>query len=143
MSRSKSNTSVGISTILLVFVIISLVSFATLTVVTANSDNSLSKKIETRQTAYYNACNQAENELASLDQFLIAQYENSSSEDMYFLSTESTYTYTLPISEMQSLFIQVEVLYPVSSDGPFYELTNYEVITTGDYEYDEHLSVIQ
>ena len=46
-------SSFGFSSILLIFVMICIVTFATLTLVTANSDYKLSKKVAAKSTSYY------------------------------------------------------------------------------------------
>ena len=59
--------NIGSASILLVFVILCLVSFAVLSIVSANADSKLSARVLERTTAYYAACNQAEEQIASLD----------------------------------------------------------------------------
>ena len=52
--------NIGSASILLVFVILCLVSFAVLSIVSANADSRLSTRVLERTTAYYDACNQAD-----------------------------------------------------------------------------------
>ena len=59
--------NIGSASILLVFVILCLVSFAVLSIVSANADSKLSARVLERTTAYYAACNQAEQSLAGMD----------------------------------------------------------------------------
>ena len=55
--------NIGLSSILLIFVVLCLVSFSILSIVSANADKKLSLKVLNRSIAYYNACNEAETTL--------------------------------------------------------------------------------
>ena len=112
--------NIGSSSILLVFVILCLVSFAVLSIVSANADSKLSARVLERTTAYYTACNQAEQSLAGMDNTLRRVYETSDSEDAYYASVGHGKSYVIPISDLQSLQVTIEVLYPASADDTFY-----------------------
>ena len=60
------SSGIGSSSILVIFVILCLVSFATLSIVSANADYKLSKKVLDRTTAYYEAEGQAHRHLPPL-----------------------------------------------------------------------------
>ena len=67
--------NIGLSSILLIFVVLCLVSFSILSIVSANADKKLSLKVLNRSIAYYNACNEAETTLRDgRYQFLSCQY---------------------------------------------------------------------
>ena len=68
--KKQFGMNIGSASILLVFVILCLVSFAVLSTVSANADSKLSTRVLERTTAYYNACNQAEPSLAGMDKTL-------------------------------------------------------------------------
>ena len=59
--------NIGMSSILLIFVVLCLISFSILSIASANADKKLSQKILNRSIAYYNACNQAEETLKNID----------------------------------------------------------------------------
>ena len=63
-------TGTGSASILVIFVILCLVSFAALSIVSANADYKLSTKVLNRTTAYYEAVGKAQSLLAQLDQTL-------------------------------------------------------------------------
>ena len=89
MSFQKKNgpefhVNVGSSSILLIFVILCLISFATLSIVSANADAKLSRRVVERTTAYNQACNPAQEDIASIDSTLAAVYANSFDEEEYF-----------------------------------------------------------
>lgn len=137
------STGIGASTILIIFVILCLVSFAALSIVTANADYKLSQKVLNRNTSYYQACNEAEASLAQLDQTLVDAYKNSSNETEYFEQTGHTKNYSIPLSDLQTLEITVSINYPTSSDETFYHISSWQVVTTENLEYDNTLNIMQ
>lgn len=81
--------NIGSASILLVFVILCLVSFAVLSIVSANADSKLSARVLERTTAYYAACNQAEQSLAGMDKTLQRMYASSDSRRSLFCGGRS------------------------------------------------------
>mgnify|MGYP000498952913 FL=1 len=99
-SRKKQfGMNIGSASILLVFVILCLVSFAVLSIVSANADSKLSARVLERTTAYYAACNQAEQSLAGMDKTLQRMYASSDSEEAYFVAVGHGKSYVIPISD--------------------------------------------
>ena len=132
-SRKKQfGMKIGSASILLVFVILCLVSFAVLSIVSANADSKLSARVLERTTAYYAACNQAEQSLAGMDNTLRRVYEASDSEDAYYDSVGHGKSYVIPISDLQSLQVTIEILYPLSADNTFYRITAWQVLNTDE-----------
>ena len=128
--------NVGSSSILLIFVILCLVAFATLSIISANADATLSQKVADRTLAYYNTSNQAQRSLAAIDKTLAHVYAISDSESSYFESVGYEKSYLLPITDLQSLSVTLMFLYPQDEFGPFYQITSWQVITTGQLEYE-------
>ena len=116
-SRKKQfGMNIGSASILLVFVILCLVSFAVLSIVSANADSKLSARVLERTTAYYAACNQAEEQIASLD---------AAGELKHM--TESL-SFQVQISDRQALFVELS---PDGTDG--YVISAWQTINTGDW----------
>ncbi len=134
--------NVGTSSILLIFVTLCLVSFATLSLVSANADRKLSTKVADRTVAYYNACNKAEESIAGIDATLRQVYSQVEGPEEYFTQVGHSKTYAIPISELQTLNVHLSILYPDNSSGSFYEITTWKIITTGALDYDDKLPVI-
>lgn len=130
--KKQFGMNIGSASILLVFVILCLVSFAVLSIVSANADSKLSARVLERTTAYYTACNQAEESLAGLDKTLTKVYQNTDSEEAYFSSVGHNKSYVIPISDLQSLQVTVEILYPVSTQDTFYRITSWQVFNTDE-----------
>ena len=122
--------NIGSASILLVFVILCLVSFAVLSIVSANADNKLSARVLERTSAYYAACNQAEQSLAGMDNTLRCIYASSDSEDAYFASVGHGKSYVIPISDLQSLQVTIDILYPQTDDDSFYRITAWQILNT-------------
>lgn len=143
--KAKDTTfpiNIGSSSILLVFVVLCLVAFATLSIVSANADAKLSAKIAERSQAYYQAQNQAVLCLGALDHSLAEAYEASTSTEEYFTMVGQEKTYHFPLSDMQSLSIKVNIIYPENPGDTFYEITSWQVITTSNVEYENSMIII-
>lgn len=121
--------NIGSASILLIFVILSLISFAMLSIVSANADNKLTQKILERTSAYYDACNNAEAALAGVDSTLQSIYASTTDADAYFQNVGHNKSYVIPISDLQTLQVTIEILYPEEADDTFYRITNWQVIT--------------
>lgn len=122
----------GTSSILLVFVVLCLVSFATLSIVSANADYILSKKIAERTISYYNACNASELTLSEIN-------VSSDSSNLAY-SGDTTQKYTYPIQDNQWLYMELEK----ASNGYDFLIRKYIVCTdTSSMEYNETLPVMK
>lgn len=131
MNKKKQffGMNIGSASMLLIFVILCMVSFAALTIISANADRRLSRRIADRTTAYYDACNSAQESLAGIDQVLSRQYSASAGREEYFLAVGHNKSYAIPISDTQTLLVEIEILYPEQADGTFYKITSWKVIT--------------
>ncbi len=130
--RLSFGPNIGSSSILIIFVVLCLISFATLSIVSANADRKLSRKILNRTTAYYNACNEAEKALASIDDTLSDIYATATDAEEYFATVGHSKSYTIPISDLQTLQVTIEILYPESAYDTFYRVTSWQVLATGE-----------
>lgn len=138
-SKRKTNITpfslnIGSSSTLMIFVILCLICLAVLTFVSASSDNKLSRKVLDRTTAYYNACNEAEKALAGVDHTLASIYMDSRDADAYFNTVGHNKSYIIAISELQTLQVTIEILYPESDEDTFYRITSWQVLNTGEIE---------
>ena len=124
--------NIGSASILLIFVLLCLISFAALSIVSANADSKLTAKVLERTNAYYEACNEAETSLAEIDKTLIRVYLESESADDYFASVGHSKSFNIAISELQTLVVQIEILYPTRDEDTFYRITKWQVVTDED-----------
>lgn len=132
--KSSAGLNVGSSSILLIFVILCLVSFATLSIISANADSRLTRKVLNRTTAYYDACNKAEEALAGIDLTLTGIYLSSDTAEEYFSAVGHTKSYAIVISDIQTLQVNIEILYPEADEDTFYRITSWQVINTGEIQ---------
>lgn len=137
------STGIGSSSILVIFVILCLISFATLSIVSANADYKLSSKVLDRTTAYYEAEGKAESMLAQLDLTLSEIYKASGSEDAYFQTVGHGKSFVIPISDRQALEVTVTILYPHADEDHFYRIDAFQVISTEEFNYDTTLDVMK
>ena len=119
MNKEKKSVpflSIGSSSLLVVFLVLCLVIFAMLTLTGTQSDYRFSRQLADRRTAYYAACNQAEEQIASLD---------AAGELKHM--TESL-SFQVQISDRQALFVELS---PDGTDG--YVISAWQTISTGDW----------
>ena len=135
--------NIGLSSILLIFVALCLVSFSVLSIVSANADKKLSQKVLMRSLNYYEACNQAEEMLCDVDGILHQAYSSSNNAESYRSLTASiSRYYAYPISDSQELQITLDFPYPDTSNSALYRILSWKVVTTQEMQYDEQLHVI-
>ena len=149
MKRKKGETitPIGFSSILIVFVMLALVTFTVLSVITANADYKLSKKVAQKTTSYYTANNNAEILLNDIDERLHTLYQKSASADDYFAMVPSaladltqvgiqedtasvlTASYSCDISDTQEIDVRLEICYPTDDADGFYKILSWQTNT--------------
>lgn len=135
--------NVGSSSLLMIFVVLCLVSFATLSIASAYADLKLSTKVADHSTAYYDACNQAETRISKIDATLYSYYQETGSEEEYFAKAGHSISFAIPVTDVHTLDIDLEILYPETKDGAFYRITSYNLTPTGTLKLDESLPVYE
>lgn len=145
MSRKKPEfaLNVGTSSILFIFVILCLVSFAILSLASAVSDEKLTNRVVDNAENYYAACNNAEELLDSFDDFLQGVYAEGISRAGFFETVGKKKSFAVEVTDIQTLKIEIRILYPEKAGDPFYEITSWKVETTKDLDYDENLHVFK
>ena len=139
-SQTTTGVNVGTSSLLLVFVVMCLVSFATLATVSANADKKLNSKVTERLSQYYSACNDANSRISDIDNTLKGLYESGLSRDDYFAQAGQNIDFAIPVSDVQSLNVSLRINYPSKDDECFYEITRWKLETIGTLsdEEEEH-----
>lgn len=120
MNKEKKSVpflNIGSSSLLVVFLVLCLVIFAVLTLTSAQSDYRFSERLADRRTAYYTACNQAEEQIAALD----------AAGDLKDMSESRSFQ--VPISERQALFVELS---PDTEGG--YVISAWQTVNTGDWD---------
>ena len=148
MSKSSKRSApgfsnFGFSTILLAFVMICIVTISALSLLTANSDYKLSQKVAEKNTAYYQAEQEAYEYLAQVDQLLAQAYSKAIGANSYYREVENslqtlsfgtyeratgTFSYIIPISENQNLEIVLLLHYPDTDTSAMYEISQWKSV---------------
>jgi hypothetical protein len=138
------NLNLGTSSLLLIFVVLSLVSFAVLSLSSALSDKKLTDKTVEKNVSYYEACNEAYEKLADLDKKLIDIYKTSSDEASYLKACEELdLEMIIPVTEYQGLEVKVTPNYPTSDNDVFYSITVWKLIHTSEPKLDFSINVMK
>lgn len=119
-------TTIGVSSLLVVFLILCLVTFACLSLSTAKSDYELSKDNAQHKTEYYKAANEAEAHLNDLSQGLTDDTE-----------------WTIKINKNQALEVKVETTGANASGGQSYRVTSWQVVSTVERDYNQNMNLIK
>ncbi len=135
--------NVGTSSVLFIFVILCLVSFAILSLSSAMSEYKLSSRVAENSQAYYDACNSAEEQLASFDKTLKNLYDTGISRSGYYDSVGKKKTFAIPVNDVQTLEVEIRILYPEKEGESFYDITSWKTETTADLEYDDTLPLFK
>ena len=77
-------TNIGSVTLLMIFIVVCMVSFAALSLSTASTDYKAAKKSARHITDYYEASNDAEEKLATIQGMIQSAYDGSDSEESYY-----------------------------------------------------------
>ena len=156
--KGRSILNIGTSSLLVIFVILSLITFATLSIVSAKADYELSKTLDQQTTDFNRASNEAEVLLNDVDQRLLGIYNNSTDEADYFskcqlmfLESENGFTFnpvnrnlafTKMISNDQALSIVLAINYPKLGSNQFYSVISWQKVNTEQWEPDTSLNLL-
>lgn len=157
-NSQSSFVNIGSSSLLIIFLILSLVTFAILSLSGARSDYSFSQKLAEHKTAYYEASNQAEQILGQIDDTLascsescvtIASYPDSVKKalagqqyDSIRLETDGQLlTFSIPMEGEQALLVQLEITDYTKAET-FYVIKTWQVISTKSWESDQSIQLL-
>lgn len=150
--------NIGSVSLLMVFIILCLVTFATLSLSSAAGDYKYSKDTAGHNTEYYNACNEAERKLKEIDGILETAYKNSSDDYVVeaaallttlqgittdFSADEPQLTFDEKINEDKALKIVLTLNNTDKLSGGFYRITSWQEISTAGWEGNDHLKLIE
>ena len=115
---------------LVIFLTLCMVIFAVLSLSSAVKDYNYSQKNAARTTAYYEACNAAERQLAQIDAMLKEEPPTKN----------ETISYTVPIDEDELL--QVVLTTQPQGEKP-YTITSWQQLSTSEWTGDQTLPVLK
>ncbi|MBQ0027798.1 MAG: hypothetical protein KBS96_04270 [Lachnospiraceae bacterium] len=132
--RVGSNLNIGTSSLLLIFIVLSLVSFAVLSLSSALTDKNMVMQTMQRSTDYYNACNAAEHKLAEINASLTTAYADNA-------LTNGIHDFEININSNQKLYVALETHKP-DELGYCYTITSWKVINESVPEPDMGLNLL-
>lgn len=155
-NKRGKGVHIGTSSILVIFILLSLVTFAALSYLSARADYLLSLKMAERTTAYYEADTNSSYYLANVEGILSKQYHLYDNEAEYkaaladMFSDSDAFTidttvspaiisYTMAISNTQNLYVELAVNYPDSQDTALYHIKTWRTFSTVDWQPDNTL----
>ncbi len=154
--KPSKGVHIGTSSILVIFILLALVTFASLSFLSARADYLLSRKMADRTTAYYEADTQASYYLSDVEDILSKQYQqyNNVSDyeaslvdafadnDTFIINTTvspAVICYTTTISDTQNLYVELAVNYPDNQDTALYHIKTWRTLSTVDWQPDNTL----
>ena len=148
---------VGASSILVIFVLLCLVTFAALSLVSARADWNLSRKAADHTLEYHTASNAAEETLAGADALLADCWRLAKGDESDYLARARAalaglgevaqdgdglrFSFSVQVNEGQSLACELRVQPPRPEKGTFYEIVRWQVESAGEWQPDEGLPV--
>lgn len=146
-------TNLGITTIITVFIILSLVTFSSLSYVNALNDLNLSRRIAKHNDEYYEAYNKANSDIASVAKKLDNIY--NSQQNLNVIPDEYSYVYPVgndhnlhvtiipSLNEATNLNGMTPIQYLESNNLPIYTISRFEVVTTTSWDGDNNTLPVQ
>jgi len=148
---SRPLVTIGLSSLLLIFVSLCLITFAILSLVSARADYRLSSKIADRTTDYYEATSLAYERIAKIDAFLLTAYQNAPDQEAYYEALRAEFSsvsddslaFQIPINENQILSIVLGLPYPAASDDALYSIQKWQTVNISDWTPDTQQNLYQ
>lgn len=166
MKKNKPTSSfvnIGSSSLLIIFLILSLVTFAVLSLSSARSDYNFSKKLAAHKGEYYAASSKAETIVGKIDASLSECVKSSGKNfDVYrrkvaetlgktqmegiTLTLSETDTgqsilFSVPMSDSQALDVELTIT-DYSKSETYYEIKAWQVVSTKSWENDQSIQLI-
>ena len=154
--KRAKGVHIGTSSILVIFILLSLVTFASLSFLSARSDYLLSCKMASRTTDYYAADTKSAYYMANVEGLLSKQYKTCGSREEFEQSLDGLFydndaftidttvspaiiSYTMAISDTQNLYVELEVHYPIEQDCALYHIVTWRTFSAVDWQPDNTL----
>lgn len=149
--KQSGGINIGTSSILVTFVLLCLVTFASLSYLTAKSDYDLSVQTAKRTAYYYDANRMAELYMANIEALLAKHASSCSNSNDYYSGIEGvfsdnsnilveetssdivTVSYTIPVSESQNLCVRLVAHYPTGEDERLITVDKWMTVTNSEW----------
>lgn len=131
----NSFVNIGSSLLLVIFLVLCLVTFATLSLSSARSDKSFSQRLADRKTEYYQASNRAEELLARIDSLLTerdgkdvdSKLLSSIDASLRYDAADATISYQVPVNERQFLSVRLGLNQTGASADAGYQILQWQI----------------
>ena len=153
--KQSSFSSIGITSLVLIFVMLCLLTFSVLSLVTARADLRLSQKNAERTSAYYDAENRANDVLLSVIS-CIEEYKDSPDASVFYqklrerldgqngilFTGADSLDYEVLLDKEQLLSVSLEISYETYDDGSHYRILAWNTVSTHEWESDGSLPLL-
>lgn len=131
--------NLGTASILTVFIILAMVTFATLSYMSARKDAGYTSQAVTSSQQYQNAVNQAYEKIAEIDTSLFESYQSGNFESQL----DTDYSFSIPISDTSELQVVLTPCLPSENEGGLYRITTFQEVRTKQWKNDSTLQLLQ
>ncbi|MFV0517879.1 MAG: hypothetical protein ACK5MV_10840 [Aminipila sp.] len=152
--NNKQKIQIGSSSLLLIFTILCLVVFSTLSISSAKADYKLALKYEKSINNYYEADNQGEELKRQVNNELIRQYLSSKNDVEFYNNLSRQFkdafnidnkviTYTIEAGKEQFLLVELKVhnFENIKENKQNFDVTTWVIQNKVDYEIDQSMNV--
>ena len=158
--KSLPVTNLGTISLIMIFIVLCMVTFAALSLSSASRDMRAGQNMRAHLEEYYNVSNEAETLLAQADH-IFAEAATADDSEFYRIVSEQTspfakaeiadgqftLTYQLDINDTQALLVKLAVRYPQQvkkeDADSFYKILSWQVVHTDTWEGDNTIKLIQ
>ena len=156
--------NIGASSLLVIFLILCLVTFAILTLTSAKSDADFAEKLAHHKTNYYAACNTAESTLDEIDAVLADAWQLSDTAAVFteietqltalnsreqlqlsmdFTQSEPTVSYAVAIDDKQNLCVTLTLAAAPAKGEAYYRISQWQIQSSGEWNGDQTLNLMK
>jgi hypothetical protein len=152
--KAGGQTQIGTSSLVLIFTVLCLIVFCTLSLASAKADDKLAEKNEACVKDYYIADGKAEERLKQINDAAIQLADKAIDRNQFqsylcekfgdsYNASENSINYTIEVNEEQIIFIRLNLLsYDLIQEGQKnYKLVSWVVRNKVDYEIDDSMPV--
>lgn len=156
--KSFPITNIGSVSLMMIFIVLCLVTFATLSLSSATSDYHFSQKIAAHNTRYYEASNEASSRIADIELLLEKAYAQSPGN--YFAAAQETLNtsglcettldnktltaaFQIPVNDTQMLSVVLTLNTPETLSEGYYRITSWQEVSSSEWESDSSLKLFK
>ena len=157
--KKQPVVTMGTSSILVIFIILCLVTFAMLSLASSRASLTYAEKIADRTSDYYTACNRGEELLAEIQTALTeipadtpAEYYQDAYEALKDMegvrakfpdpSRAPVISYQIPVNEDFILECDLEVVFPRQLQDPLCRIISWKEVSVKDWKPDDSLNLL-